>query len=107
MLTAISPYKGKLIMQFQHQNNEQKGEFFLNDAAGQRIAEISYVWRDATTIVADHTWVDDSLRGQGMARQLLDVLVEYAREQQLKIVPVCSYVDVMFKRDQSLLDVAA
>jgi predicted GNAT family acetyltransferase len=107
MLTAISPYKGKLIMQFQHQNNAQKGEFFLNDAAGQRIAEISYVWRDATTIVADHTWVDDSLRGQGMARQLLDVLVEYAREQQLKIVPVCSYVDVMFKRDQSLLDVAA
>ncbi len=94
-------------MQFQHQNNAQKGEFFLNDAAGQRIAEITYLWRDAATIVADHTWVDDSLRGQGVARQLLDVMVEYAREQQLKIVPVCSYVDVMFKRDQSLLDVAA
>ncbi|USE84902.1 GNAT family N-acetyltransferase [Acinetobacter tibetensis] len=94
-------------MQFQHHNNAEKGEFFLNDAEGQCIAEITYIWRDASTIVADHTWVDDSLRGQGVARQLLDVLVEYAREQQLKIVPVCTYVDVMFKRDQSLLDVAA
>ena len=30
-----------------------------------------------------------------------------AREKQLKIVPTCSYVDTMFKRDQSLVDVAA
>ena len=57
-------------MQFQHHNNAEKGEFFLNDAEGQRIAEITYVWRDASTIVADHTWVDDCLRGQGVARQL-------------------------------------
>ena len=51
--------------------------------------------------------MDDSLRGQGAARKLLDVLVEFAREKQLKIVPTCSYVDTMFKRDQSLVDVAA
>lgn len=51
--------------------------------------------------------MDDSLRGQGVARQLLDILVEFAREKQLKIIPTCSYVDVMFKRDQSLADVVA
>lgn len=94
-------------MQFQHTDNKQKGEFFLDNAQGQRIAEISYVWRSEDIIVADHTWVDDSLRGQGTARKLLDVLVEFAREKQLKIVPTCSYVDTMFKRDQSLVDVAA
>lgn len=95
------------VMQFQYQDNGQKGEFFLLNEANQRIAEISYVWRSEGIIVADHTWVDDSLRGQGAARKLLDVLVEFAREKQLKIVPSCSYVDVMFKRDQSLVDVAA
>ncbi len=94
-------------MQFQYQDNGQKGEFFLLNETNQRIAEISYVWRSEGIIVADHTWVDDSLRGQGAARKLLDVLVEFAREKQLKIVPSCSYVDVMFKRDQSLVDVAA
>ena len=62
-------------MQFQHQDNGQRGEFFSVDETGQRIAEISYVWSDEQKIVANHTWVDDSLRGQGVARQLLDALV--------------------------------
>ena len=91
----------------QHTDNGQKGEFFKADASGKRMAEISYIWRDDSTIDANHTWVDDSLQGQGVARQLLDTLVEFAREKQLKIVPTCSYVDTMFKRDQSLVDVAA
>lgn len=94
-------------MQFEYTDNGQKGEFFSLNDAGQRIAEISYAWRDHKTIVADHTWVDDSLRGQGVARKLLDRLVEFAREKQLKIIPTCSYVDVMFKREQSFADVAA
>jgi len=47
------------------------------------------------------------LRGQGIARQLLDTLVEFAREKQLKIVPTCSYVEVMFRRDKSFVDVKA
>lgn len=94
-------------MQFQHQNNTQKGEFFYQSAEGMRLAEISYQWQDAQTILADHTWVDDSLRGQGVARQLLDVLVAFARENQLKIVPQCSYVVTMFKREASFADVNA
>ena len=69
-------------MQFEHTDNGQKGEFFLEDAQGKRIAEISYLWSDEGKIIADHTWVDDSLRGQGMARKLLDQLVGFAREKQ-------------------------
>ena len=93
---------------FQHTNTPSHGEFYLDNASGQRIAEISYVWQDAHTIVANHTWVDDSLRGQGVARQLLDRLAEFAREKQLKIIPTCSYVVVMFKRDRNAFaDVAA
>ena len=94
-------------MQFQHVDRDQKGEFFLNNADGQRIAEISYIWRDETTIDANHTWVDDSLRGQGVARLLLDTLVDFSREKNLKIIPTCSYVDVMFRREKSFEDVAA
>lgn len=40
--------------QFQHKDNGQQGEFFTLNDAGQRIAEISYVWRNENTIVADH-----------------------------------------------------
>ena len=94
-------------MQFQHLDHGQQGEFFAVNASIQRIAEISYVWSGEQKIIANHTWVDDSLRGQGVARQLLDVLVAFAREKHLKIVATCSYVDVMFRRDQSLADVVA
>ena len=94
-------------MDFQHQDNGQRGEFYALDSKGQRVAEISYVWDQQDKIIANHTWVDHSLRGQGVARQLLDVLVEFARQKQVKIVPTCSYVDVMFKRDQSFTDVHA
>lgn len=94
-------------MQFQHLDHGQQGEFFAVNESGQRIAEISYVWSSEYKIIANHTWVDDSLRGQGVARQLLDVLVAFAREKNLKIVATCSYVDVMFSRDKSLADVVA
>ena len=94
-------------MQFQHLDHGQQGEFSAVNASGQRIAEISYVWSGEHKIIANHTWVDDSLRGQGVARQLLDVLVAFAREKNLKIVGTCSYVDVMFRRDKSLADVVA
>jgi uncharacterized protein len=94
-------------MQFEQQDNGHNGEFFTTNESGQRIAEISYVWNSPNQIVANHTWVDNSLRGQGIARKLLDTLVDFARKKDLKIVATCSYVDVMFKRDKSLADVIA
>ena len=93
-------------MTIQYQESKYGGVFF-QEQDGQRVAEITYRWRDTQTIVADHTWVDSSLRGQGVAKQMLDALVAFAREKQLKIVPQCSYVDVMFRRDPSFSDVSA
>lgn len=92
-------------MHFHHQDNGQIGEFFSINPQGQRIAEISYIWRSETRIDAHHTWVDDSLRGQGVARQLLDVLVDFSRKNNLKIIPTCSYIELMFRRDKHLSDV--
>jgi len=44
---------------------------------------------------------------EGVARFLLDTLVDFSREKNLKIIPTCSYVDVMFRREKSFEDVAA
>lgn len=93
-------------MQIQHQETQRGGEFFI-ERDGRHIAEITYQYQDDHTILADHTWVDLTLRGQGVARQLLDILVAFAREKQLKIVPTCSYVDVMFQREAEFADVVA
>ena len=45
-----------------------------------------------------HTEVSDKLKGQGVAGQLLSTMVNYARENKLKVIPLCPYVSAQFKR---------
>ena len=39
-----------------------------------------------------HTWVPEAGRGKGAAAALVKAGLEYARENQLRPVPLCSYV---------------
>lgn len=45
-----------------------------------------------------HTEVDAEHEGKGFAKILLEKLVSYARENNLKIAPLCPYVHAQFKR---------
>ena len=45
-----------------------------------------------------HTEVDDEFNGRGFAKILLDNAESYARENELKIAPLCPYVYAQFKR---------
>ena len=55
------------------------------------IAEITFYFSDDKTIVIDHTYVSENLKGKGVATMLLDKTVEYARNKNYKIVPLCSF----------------
>ena len=58
-------------------------------------------------IIVDHTIVDDSLRGQGVGRLLLNKLVEYAKNQNMKIFPLCPYVKSVFDKDATFAEMDA
>lgn len=45
-----------------------------------------------------HTEVDEAYAGKGFAKLLLEKLVSYARENDLKILALCPYVHAQFKR---------
>jgi predicted GNAT family acetyltransferase len=45
-----------------------------------------------------HTEVDPEFEGRGFAKLLLAELVSYAREKDLKIIPLCPYVNAQFRR---------
>ncbi|UNC20389.1 N-acetyltransferase [Latilactobacillus sakei] len=53
----------------------------------------------------EHTFVDESMRNQGIAKKLLDKAADYARENQYKMEPVCSYTVVAFDRYKEYDDV--
>ena len=75
------------------------------DAAGEMDAEITYIPKGEGVIDANHTFVDPSLRGQGVARQLVDKLADFARDENLKIHATCPYVVALFEKSTEYDDV--
>lgn len=84
----------------------ENGIFYM-EKNGQRVAEITYVPAGEGKINANHTYVANELRGGGVAEQLLDALADYARKENLKIIPSCSYVVAKFARGGKYDDVNA
>lgn len=81
------------------------GGAFTLEQGGRQVAEMTYRRLGEARILVDHTHVDPALRGHGVARQLLDAAVSWARQSNTKISASCSYVVVQFARDASLKDV--
>lgn len=52
-------------------------------------------------------FVPPSHEGQGLAARLMSHVAEDARTKGLKIVPVCSYADVWFRRNRDQHDLLA
>lgn len=46
------------------------------------------------------TFVDNSLRGQGIAGKLTQEVIAYAEKENLKIVPVCTYTVKYFEKHE-------
>ncbi|MFW6298084.1 MAG: GNAT family N-acetyltransferase [Bacillota bacterium] len=86
--------------------NIKKGDksFYIENENHERIAFIEYSFENETTLLANSTFVDPSLRGQGIAAKLLKRLADYARENGYKIRPLCSYVVQAFEQSDAYDD---
>lgn len=71
---------------------------------GQVVGEISWT-QLADVMVIEHTFVAEEKRNQGLAKKLLDQAAVYARENNYKMEPVCSYAVVAFDRYSEYDDV--
>ena len=52
-----------------------------------------------------HTEVDQNYKGQGIAKRLLDAIVNEARNKKIKIIPECSYAKKVMIENNSYNDV--
>lgn len=62
------------------------------------LAEVTFPEVDADTVDINHTFVDDSLRGQGIAGQLMEAAAAQLRSQNKKAVLTCSYAVKWFEK---------
>lgn len=80
-------------MKFQIEENR----IFTTDDNEKVIALLTWILKDNIAVV-DHTFVDESLRGQGVAGLLMKEAVAHFRRQDYKSYGVCSYADVWYKK---------
>ena len=90
-----------------HSESESRGRYEAHVAGMDGAGELTYSRMSPSRVIADHTGVDDSLRGTGVGKALVERLVADARNQGLQIVPLCSFVKAQFQRHPEWSDVLA
>lgn len=88
-------------VQFKTENNG-KGAFFIQ-RDGKRLAEM-VVSISGSNLTVYHTEVSETLKGKGVSTQLLETMVQYVRDNNLKVIPLCPYVNLQFKRHPDKYD---
>lgn len=68
------------------------------DENGSTLAEATFPEESAGIVNIDHTFVDPSLRGQGMAGQLMRHVADALRTTGRRANPTCSYAVAWFKK---------
>lgn len=81
--------------------NITDGRIYMNDDVGKMIAEVTFTELDDNTILVDHTFVDDSLRGKGTAGKLMLEVIDYAKTHNKKIKASCSYAVKWFDKNKN------
>ncbi|OYD45233.1 GNAT family N-acetyltransferase [Sphingobacterium cellulitidis] len=91
-------------MLVKHEESGNKGSFFAVED-GKQIGEMTYSKAGPGKIIIDHTEVDSEEKGKGIGSVLLEKAVDYARENNVKILPLCPFAKAQFDRDVNIRDV--
>ncbi len=54
------------------------------------LCKLDYM-QDGNNFVIEHVGVYPEFRGQGIAGKLMEVALEYAKQNSLRVIPMCSY----------------
>ncbi|MCX2680397.1 GNAT family N-acetyltransferase [Galbibacter sp. EGI 63066] len=93
-----------MAIQVQQEASASKGRYFVEEK-GKILAEMTYSVAGSDKIIIDHTDVDDSLRGKGVGQQMVKQAVDDARENNIKILPLCPFAKSQFDKHPEYADV--
>jgi predicted GNAT family acetyltransferase len=83
----------------------EKNRIYLESEKGECIAEVTFPQISENEVNINHTYVDRSLRGQGIADKLVKELALHLRESKMKAVSTCSYAIDWFEKHPEFKDV--
>ncbi len=76
-------------------HNEAKGQFEITQENNTAFLQYRRTHEHISLI---HTEVPEALRGKGLGNQLVRAALDYAHFNQLKIVPVCPFVNTYLQK---------
>ncbi len=88
-------------MEYRHEKNL----IALYDESGERLARVEFPAVGENIVEVTHTVVDESVRGRGIAGQLMKELVKELREDGRKAELSCSYAVRWFEKHPECSDV--
>lgn len=91
-------------MTFEFSQQNGKGKFYLGNPQNPD-AEITFVHTDPHTIIADHTYANSQTTERGTGKKLVEQLVTYARENNIKIIPLCPFARAVIEKNADMHDV--
>ncbi len=83
----------------------EENRIYLEDDDHCTIAEVTFPSITPHQVLVDHTFVDPSLRGQGVAGKLMEAAARYFKENHLLARLSCSYAVKWFAEHPEYSDV--
>jgi predicted GNAT family acetyltransferase len=84
--------------------NDKNGFFYI-DIEGNQEAKMTFVFAGDDKIIIDHTEVNPGNEGKGFGKKMVTKAVEWARENNIKIVPLCPFAKSVFDKVPEFRDV--
>lgn len=103
-LSIIKNKKQNSNIMIKREDDGRKGRFIIYDD-NEFAGEMTFTWAGKSKFIIDHTGVEEKFEGKGFGKKLVMSGVEYARENNVKIIPLCPYAKSCFNRDESIRDV--
>ena len=78
----------------------EKNRIYIENEVGETIAEVTFPETSEGVFTIDHTIVDSSLQGQGVAGKLVQAAVDEIKRRGGKVEATCSYAVKWLEKHQ-------
>ena len=68
-----------------------------------QLSKLDYI-QDAKNFVITHVGVYPEHRGQGVAAKIVEAALQHARENALRVIPMCSYAAAYIRRNPQYME---
>lgn len=84
--------------------DEKKGYFYVG-VNNSKVAKMTFVFAGPHKIIIDHTEVNPEYNGKGFGQKMVEKAVSFAREKEIKILPLCPFAKKVFDKTPEFSDV--